>query len=1125
MAPLSSVDVSAIFLAALKIVVIVAVTELLCRTAWRRRAAMRHLSWTLSIVGILVVPVAGLWTSWWAVPMPDFAGLAVLNSAAREPSPLASKNQMTMDNLSANNAETSSRPGVTGSRSLGVAPVAKQTDTPMVKRGVDNAERAAAGGTGAFARGVTDIPKAESRDVAHAAATRGMDWRTCATVAWLVVAAVLFCLQLLSLWAAHALCRRSEPLLDMATLATFDAHRRALEIRRPLRLLVSGEIDVPVTFGAWRPCVVLPRTSHCWDSSSRRAALLHELAHVRRFDTATQVLGGWATAVFWWHPLAWYAAGRQRAEQERACDDVVLAHGCRASDYAEHLIRISQAFSGRRPLPSASVAMIHKPSRLRARLDGILAPHSRRGLTIKSATVFTAMALAAVLSIASIAPRATAENGLSEDSKAPANPLEREQENSPLPTARNAAEAADATLPEHALRRYGTTGVRAKLSEQGTAVTSDGRLAATAGPLGAISLWDITEDRKVATLVDAQADEIDSAQLEFSPDDSRLMVIAYGRLLMWDVEHKRKLFERSLGDPRRYIVAAVFSPSSADIAVSGKHRTFRIWDANTGDESLTLPVPKEYRVVEELAFSPQGNLIAWGTETGHIALWDVATGQQVGVIKNAHPDPGGIDALLFSPDGHRLYSGGTRYEPYETAPGVEWARHLSEITAWDVATGQREYDFQLPAQWEGNPMLGLSADGEVLYSLHDDKFAVWDAATGHLQRVMQRDRLGPPVGPAERIITLHGRGSRVLRQAIDSGDLPATEPAAEITWARLSDDGKLLITAGEGVRIWDASTGEPKRRLGEFGTLGSVHAIGTLSSQGLVFALGEVINRQRMAIQGQLRAWERYTGELQYAVRFEGRARNLAISPDGKLLALASRPDPPGDDTIVDLTSAADGSIEVLQAVTGNRVASLKSPVARATVLQFAPDSSAVATITESEFRIRDVISGEVLKSIELAKHRQIVRPGRPMAGESRPTSVYAAAVSPDLRWAVTTGRDDERVFVTEVETGVKHAEFVIRGMIASELAVSPDSRLLAVSAFVSTRADDSNSQDVTVRENTITIWDIDGKRRLLTLTPDAEQLSNAISFSADGKGLLSASGGTSVILWDLTGAYKALDD
>jgi beta-lactamase regulating signal transducer with metallopeptidase domain len=112
------------------------------------------------------------------------------------------------------------------------------------------------------------------------------------------------------------------------------------------RLLQSDEAKMPFACGMLTPTIVLPAESEGWSLERRRAVLLHELAHVRRHDLLGHTLGRFACAVYWFHPLVWTAAKQLRSESERACDDLALSCGTRATDYAEHLLDIVTSVRG-----------------------------------------------------------------------------------------------------------------------------------------------------------------------------------------------------------------------------------------------------------------------------------------------------------------------------------------------------------------------------------------------------------------------------------------------------------------------------------------------------------------------------------------------------------------------------------------------------------------------------------------------------------------------------------------------------------------------------------------------------------------------------------------------------------
>jgi len=141
-------------------------------------------------------------------------------------------------------------------------------------------------------------------------------------------------------------------------------------VRRPIRILVSPRIPVPVTWGFIRPAVAIPLSAQTWPADRIRIALLHEVAHARRGDQTTQLFARIITAFYWFHPMVWHAFRCLRLEQEKACDDFVLNAGQRSSSYGRHLMEI--AMNARYLNSTASLPVVQSSSlaaRIRALVD------------------------------------------------------------------------------------------------------------------------------------------------------------------------------------------------------------------------------------------------------------------------------------------------------------------------------------------------------------------------------------------------------------------------------------------------------------------------------------------------------------------------------------------------------------------------------------------------------------------------------------------------------------------------------------------------------------------------------------------------------------------------------------
>lgn len=207
--------------------------------------------------------------------------------------------------------------------------------------------------------------------------------------------------------AAHALTTAAVPETAARILARADLIGGWLGA--PPCAIRRGAPDwMPATWGVRRPVVVLPSTAVEWSDERLDPVLVHELAHVYRRDAVWHQVAQVMVAVWWMHPLAWIAARQLRVERERACDDLVLAFGARASDYATDLVSLVGVCGG----TEMTLAMARR-SQLEGRVMAILNPrlnrNGRTGLaTLIAAAVVVAMAPLASMRAATVTPEAPA---------------------------------------------------------------------------------------------------------------------------------------------------------------------------------------------------------------------------------------------------------------------------------------------------------------------------------------------------------------------------------------------------------------------------------------------------------------------------------------------------------------------------------------------------------------------------------------------------------------------------------------------------------------------------------------------------------------------------------------------
>ena len=209
---------------------------------------------------------------------------------------------------------------------------------------------------------------------------------------------------------ARRMMKRAQPLLDAAWLTLLDDLSSGEVPSRKPELLVSDEMLSPLTCGVVRPRIVLPADARHWNDLRRRVVLLHEMAHIRRYDLGAQVCVHLISALWWFQPLIWLMRRKLRIESELACDAEALASGVLPSIYAEELLALAKGINSSYRLSSAAISMARRDD-LHIRFAAIL--KSRRPLPSQLQMWTVGLALTSVaISASTVTPNS--ESVLSE---------------------------------------------------------------------------------------------------------------------------------------------------------------------------------------------------------------------------------------------------------------------------------------------------------------------------------------------------------------------------------------------------------------------------------------------------------------------------------------------------------------------------------------------------------------------------------------------------------------------------------------------------------------------------------------------------------------------------------------
>ncbi len=202
---------------------------------------------------------------------------------------------------------------------------------------------------------------------------------------WILAASIAMLRLAIGLWHLRNLRRNciaiDEAELDPVVRETVRKTVADFTSSRSVTLAASERVSVPAAIGFFRPMIVLPH----WalkelPADELKVILLHEFAHLQRWDDWTNLLQKIVRAVFLFHPAVWWIDSKLSLEREMACDDRVLAETANPRGYAQCLISLLERNFAKRGWAMAQ-AVVHRAHEASLRLARILdasRPSSKR---------------------------------------------------------------------------------------------------------------------------------------------------------------------------------------------------------------------------------------------------------------------------------------------------------------------------------------------------------------------------------------------------------------------------------------------------------------------------------------------------------------------------------------------------------------------------------------------------------------------------------------------------------------------------------------------------------------------------------------------------------------------------
>jgi RNA polymerase sigma factor (sigma-70 family) len=705
----------------------------------------------------------------------------------------------------------------------------------------------------------------------------------------------------------------------------------------------------------------------------------------------------------------------------------------------------------------------------------------REGLSLVGAArvrTLGALALAAVFAVGA----ALAAAGLHGTEPAPEAPETQS------PPGEQAKANDDDPLPPGAVARIGTLRFRGA----GT-LSADGTLLAQPF-FQRIDLMDVRTGKIVRSFKTELTGATAIARVTFAPDGKTLAVVGFDNNVHMVDAATGKQLALLKGPPLAMshtlrLSPAVFSADGRVVVVasigSGKGQSVYAWDWAAGKQ--LAPAVELDQHFARFALSADGKTLAtWAQRipgpgeaeekwlSKDVQLWDLATGKQTGTLPVDTVPTAGMADVAFSPD--------TKLLALHTA--------MKEVEVWNVAARKRVATLTCKI---GTPMgeafeyLHFAPDGKRLVVANPDcTVEQWDTgAWKPLPTVKgpQAALFGVVFTPEGKTLAYGVRGQSLALWDATTGASLVERPGhrGAVLAVAFTPDRKALVSVDVTgtVLVSDAANGKELKQ----------HALVPLPHSAFFAALspdGALVAAETSQADG-LRLWDTATGKLvhHFAGTYTGSTGAVAFAPDAKTLALLN----------------ADQSISLFDLATFKEVRKLNKPdpqvnVGRAhgqTGLAFSGDGRLLVGVTQS-FSMPGSPPAAVVW--EVATGKELARVCEEF--------ILALALSADGKTLAVGGH--RFVSLRRPDTGKELRRLVCDGSV-SALAFSPDGRTLAAGQLVYTKN----------MEAKVTVWELATYSVRSHYTGHQDNVK-ALAFTADGGRLASASGDTTVLLWDTAG-------